>query len=328
MFGSHLSIAGGLFKAVDAAAALGMQTVQIFTHSPSQWAVKPAAATVPADATTPAMPRTAAVKAIGKTSGEAAKTASQPIGTTVAQWITKPLAPADVHAFRAAIDRTGLQQPCAHDSYLINLGTSDETLWSRSIEAVVHELECADALGLAGVVMHPGAAVGSTEEAALRRIVDGLNEVHRRTPKAVAQLWLETTAGQGTGLGSRFEELAYILENSRYPDLLGVCIDTCHIFAAGYELLSPAGYAATVAALETTVGLDKVRFFHLNDSKTERSSKVDRHEHIGKGTIGLEGFRNLLQDCRFADRPMILETPKGADLDEDLENLQTLRLLL
>jgi deoxyribonuclease-4 len=139
---------------------------------------------------------------------------------------------------------------------------------------------------------------------------------------------VETTAGQGTGLGSKFTELACILDNSKFPDLLGVCVDTCHIFAAGYELRTTVGYRATIADLESAVGLDKVRFFHLNDSKKEQGSRIDRHEHIGKGKIGLDGFSNLLNDHRFARLPMTLETPKSDSLDEDRENLRILRSLL
>jgi len=243
------------------------------------------------------------------------------------QWTAPALTVDEIATFRTAHQHNGDMIIAAHASYLVNLASGKAELLEKSVRNLVLELDRCSQLGIPYVVLHPGSHAGDGIEVGLKRFVCGLDMALGASDGQV-QVLVETTAGQGTGLGSRFEELAYILENSRYPDLLGVCIDTCHIFAAGYELLSPAGYAATVAALETTVGLDKVRFFHLNDSKTERSSKVDRHEHIGKGTIGLEGFRNLLQDCRFADRPMILETPKGADLDEDLENLQTLRLLL
>ena len=160
----------------------------------------------------------------------------------------------------------------------------------------------------------------------LSDLSEAWTECLRKVSRKV-QVLVETTAGQGTGLGSSFAELAYILENSKFPELLGVCVDTCHIFAAGYELRTADGYQATIAALESSVGLDKIRFFHLNDSKKELGSRVDRHEHIGKGAIGLDGFKNLLNDRRFAGLPMTLETPKSDSLDEDRENLRILRSL-
>ncbi len=195
------------------------------------------------------------------------------------------------------------------------------------MDNLVLELTRCAQLGVPYVVLHPGSHGGDGVEVGLERFIKGLDRVIERGGVAV-QVLVETTAGQGTGLGSSFAELAYILNNSKFPELLGVCIDTCHIFAAGYELRTADGYEATVAALTSSVGLDKIRFFHLNDSKKELSSRVDRHEHIGQGAIGLAGFRNLLNDRRFAGLPMTLETPKGDNLAEDLENLQLLRSLL
>jgi deoxyribonuclease-4 len=197
----------------------------------------------------------------------------------------------------------------------------------KSVHNLALELTRCAQLGVPYVVLHPGSHGGDGVEVGLERFTRGLDMAIERGGVAV-QVLVETTAGQGTGLGSRFAELAYILDNSKFPDLLGICVDTCHIFAAGYELRTAEGYRATVAALESSVGLDRIHFFHLNDSKKELASRVDRHEHIGKGAIGLDGFKNLLKDNRFAGLPMTLETPKSDSLAEDRENLQILRSLL
>ncbi len=281
LFGSHLSIAGGYYKAADQAAALGMQTVQVFTKNNNQWAAK-------------------------------------------------PLSDDDVAKFQAAVERGGLLHPCAHSSYLINLASADDALWQKSVDAFVVEIERASALGLDGVVIHPGSAVALTEEQAIARIVVGLNEVLHRTQGLSAEVWLETTAGQGSSIGHRFEELEAIIDGVHEKDRVGVCVDTCHIFAAGYPLETKKEYAATMKRLDETVGLDRVRAFHLNDSKKEFGSRVDRHEHIGEGKLGLEPFRHLLNDKRFAKLPMYLETPKGDrdGVDLDTMNLQTLRGLM
>ena len=307
LFGSHLSVAGGLYKAVDAAAELGMSSVQIFTHSPSQWAVKPI--NVDAD-TTPANKK-------GKKATEQ-------------QWQGKLLADDDIRRFRESIARTGIQRPCAHDSYLINLGSPDDALWNKSLEAVVAELERAQSLDLEGVVMHPGSFVSSTEPEGQSRIVKGLNEAHRRTKGFHCQYWLETTAGQGTNLGYRFEQIAYVLNEVREPERLGVCVDTCHIFAAGYPLQSKSEYDATMSEFDELIGIDRIRAWHLNDSKKPFGSRVDRHEHIGEGCLGLEPFRHIVNDPRFADTPMYLETEKGErdGVNLDAMNLATLNSLI
>ncbi len=304
LFGSHLSIAGGLFKAVDAAAELGMNTVQIFTHSPSQWAVKSLG---PDDTANP-----------------------NAEGASQTRWQSKLLADDDVRRFRVAIVRTGIQRPCAHDSYLINLATPDDTLWQRSIEAIVAELQRAESLGLEGVVMHPGSFVASSETEGQDRIVKGLDEAHRRTAGLHCQYWLETTAGQGTNLGHRFEQIAFVLNNVREPERLGVCVDTCHIFAAGYPLQSKAEYAETMRAFDELIGIDRIRAWHLNDSKKPFGSRVDRHEHIGEGCLGLEPFRHIVNDSRFAQTPMYLETEKGEreGVNLDAMNLATLQSLI
>jgi deoxyribonuclease IV len=307
LFGSHLSIAGGLHKAIDAAAALGMETVQIFTHSPSQWAVKPVHPTE----------RAGANSGVGLTGNNN-------------QWKGTPLADEDVRLFREAITRTGIRRPCAHNSYLINVASPDDVLWQKSVDALVHELQRAEALGLEGVVMHPGAFVSSSEEAGQRRIVTALDEVHERTSGFRCQLWLETTAGQGTCLGHRFEQIGFVLNEVRDSERLGVCVDSCHIFAAGYPLETDGEYAETMARFDEHIGLDRIRAWHLNDSKKPLGSRVDRHEHIGEGCLGLEPFRHILNDPHFADTPMYLETEKGERDGEELDaiNLRTLKSLI
>jgi deoxyribonuclease IV len=245
------------------------------------------------------------------------------------QWRSRPLADAGVAAFRESLERTGIGDPVAHASYLINLGSPDDALWDRSIAALTDELLRAEALGIGLLVLHPGAHMGAGEGPGLDRVARGLDEVHRRTAGAAAQVLLETTAGQGTCLGHRFEHLRGILERVAEPGRLGVCADTCHIFAAGYSLADRDQYNTTVSALDEAVGLGRVRVWHLNDSRRACGSRVDRHAGIGRGLLGLEPFRFLLNDPRFAAVPMILETPKGTDAGEDLDaiNLRVLRQL-
>jgi deoxyribonuclease-4 len=281
LFGSHLSIAGGYYKAVEAAAALGMETVQLFTKNNNQWA-------------------------------------------------GKPLTKEDVKLFRDAIERTGIRQPVAHDSYLINLASPKDELWRRSLDAFIVELQRAEELGLIGVVMHPGSYVESDEESGLKRIVKALDAAHRATPKFQTLTLLETTAGQGTNLGAKFEHLAEIIAGVKHPDRLAVCVDSCHIFAAGYPLATREEYAATMRNFDRVIGLDRIRCFHLNDSKKPLGSRVDRHQHIGEGCLGLEPFRHIVNDPRFATMPMYLETEKGERDGRDLDaiNLETLRGLL
>jgi deoxyribonuclease IV len=245
------------------------------------------------------------------------------------QWNAKPLTDAQVAAFRTALDETGVGRPVAHNSYLINLASPDDALWEKSIQAMAVEVERAEALGIADLVCHPGAHLGTGEEAGLARIARGLDEVHRRTRGVAVRIDLETTAGQGTCLGHRFEHLGRILDLVVEPERLGVCVDTCHIFAAGYSLATPEQYNTTIDALGRAVGLGRVRVWHLNDSRRECGSRVDRHEAIGRGRMGLEPFRHVVNDPRFAAVPMVLETPKGQQEGEDLDaiNLRTLRQL-
>jgi deoxyribonuclease-4 len=203
-------------------------------------------------------------------------------------------------------------------------------LWNKSINAFTVELERAEALGLAGVVMHPGSHVESSPEEGLRRIIAGLNEAHRRTEGFAVQTWIETTAGQGTNLGYRFEQLAEIIQGLKYTARVGVCLDTCHIFAAGYGLRTREEYDETMGEFDRLVGLERLRAVHLNDSKKGQGSRVDRHEHIGEGTLGLEPFRFLLNDPRFENLPMYLETKKEKRDGEEMDavNLRVLKSLL
>lgn len=243
------------------------------------------------------------------------------------QWRPAALTGQEIALFRAAHEESGGIPVASHASYLINLASSRQELWEQSIASLTIELQRCRALGIPYVVLHPGSHGGDGPEAGLARFVAGLDQALDKSGGGV-QVLVETISGQGTGLGSCFEELAFILANSVNRELLGVCLDTCHLFAAGYELRTPAGYEATIAALDGTVGLAAVRFLHLNDSKKGLASRVDRHEHIGKGEIGLAGFANLLNDSRFAGLPMVIETPKGQDLAEDRENLAALRALI
>ena len=246
------------------------------------------------------------------------------------QWNARELTAEEIALFRKTLRQTRLRFPMAHDSYLINLASPDEALYRRSLEAFLIEMQRAECLGVRYLVTHPGAAMGSDEETALARVAGALDEVHRRTPGYRLQILLETTAGQGSCLGHRFEHLARILATVAEPKRLGVCLDTCHVFAAGYALAPEPEYAATLREFDRVIGLKWLRAFHLNDSLKPQGSRVDRHAHIGKGHLGLEPFRFLLNDLRFRARPMVLETPKeGPDGEEmDPVNLGVLRGLL
>lgn len=244
------------------------------------------------------------------------------------QWAAKPLLPEDIAAFRAEQERSGIGPVVVHDSYLINLAAPADELWEKSIAAFAHELERCQALGIPSIVTHPGAHTGSGEEAGLAREAIALNRLFEQGVGGDTIVLLETTAGQGSCLGNRFEHLARLFELVPHHDRLGVCVDTCHIFAAGYDIRSPEAYEATFAELDRVVGLDKVRCFHLNDSQKDLGSRVDRHSGIGQGCIGLEAFRLLVNDPRFRAVPMIIETPKGDDMAEDIENLTLLRSLV
>jgi deoxyribonuclease-4 len=245
-------------------------------------------------------------------------------------WEARPLSDDEVRTFRRTLRQTRLRQPMAHDSYLINLASPDDALYRRSLEAFVIELQRAERLGLRYLITHPGAHIDSGEEVGLARVATALDEVHARLPDLRVRILLETTAGQGSTLGHRFEHLARIFERVAAPERLGVCFDTCHVFAAGYLLSPQVEYERTMAAFDDTIGLRRLRVFHLNDSLKPHGSRLDRHAHIGRGHLGLEPFRLLLNDPRFRKHPMVLETAKeeGDNDDMDTVNLATLRGLM
>lgn len=246
------------------------------------------------------------------------------------QWRSPPLNPEEVRLFVEKWRESGMMPVASHASYLINLASSHLELAAKSVASFAGELQRCRQLGINRVVIHPGSHGGAGIEQGLVEVARNLDLALERAGVLDSDMiiLLETTAGQGTSLGSRFEELGWLLGRSRYPEHCGICVDTCHIFAAGYELASEEGYRTTFAQLERCIGCDRILFFHLNDSKKVCGSRVDRHEHIGAGEIGLDGFRRLLLDPRFGHLPMTLETPKAADLAEDIENLGRLRQLL
>ncbi len=244
------------------------------------------------------------------------------------QWRARPLLPEEIERYRANLQATGIAQAVAHDSYLINLASTDPALHQRSMAAFLEELERAEALGIPYLVTHPGAHKGAGEEAGLRQVANSLRELLTRTKGYRVQVVLETTAGQGTSLGHRFEQIAVLLDQIGLPERTGVCLDSCHIFAAGYDIRTPDGYADVLGAFDQVVGISHLKVIHLNDSKKDLGCRVDRHEHIGKGAIGLEAFRCLVTDPRLRGLPMILETPKDGDpVSADRRNLKTLRRL-
>ena len=286
--GAHMSIAGGLSRAVDRAQASRCEAFQIFTKSAGQWRAR-------------------------------------------------VLPPEEIALFRRRVEESGIRPVVAHNSYLINVAAALKSLREQSIAALGEELDRAETLGLDGLVMHPGSYTSGTERDGLRLIADALARILEQRPKGRTRILLEHTAGQGTNLGHRFEHLAEIITRLGGTRRVGVCLDTCHLLTAGYDLCTPDGYRATFEAFDRIVGIDRIKVFHLNDSKKPCGSRVDRHEHIGKGCLGLQPFRWLLNDPRFAGLPMLLETPKletpesrrKSDLDPwDAKNLRTLRRLI
>lgn len=286
--GAHMSIAGGLPRAVDRAQASRCDALQIFTKSAGQWRAR----VLPSE---------------------------------------------EIALFRRRVAETGIHPVVAHNSYLINLAAASPALRAQSMAALGEELDRAEALGLDGLVMHPGSYTTGTEESRLDFIGDALVALLAARPRAKTKVILEHTAGQGTNLGHRFEHLAAIIARVGGSPRVGVCLDTCHLLTAGYDLCTENGYAETFRAFDRIIGLDRLRVFHLNDSKKPCGSRVDRHEHIGKGCLGLDPFRRLLNDARFAGLPMLLETPKletpesrrRSDVDPwDARNLRTLRRLI
>ena len=286
--GAHLSIAGGLPRAVDRAEASGCQALQIFTKSAGQWRAR-------------------------------------------------DLPPEEIALFKRRVRQTKIRPVVAHNSYLINLAAADPALRRRSIDSLRDELDRAEALGLDGLVMHPGSYTSGTEKGGLRLIADGLAEILASRPDGRTRILLEHTAGQGTNLGHRFEHLAEIIDLLGGSPRLGVCLDTCHLLVAGYDICSEQGYQDTFRQFGAIVGFSRLKAYHMNDSKKPCMSRVDRHEHIGKGCLGLAPFRRIVNDPRFAKLPMLLETPKLdtpqsrrlSDIDPlDRMNLDALRRLI
>jgi len=244
------------------------------------------------------------------------------------RWVGRPIDRPEARAFRSAARGAGLARVVAHTSYLINLASPVAELSRRSIEALVEEIERCERLGIPDLVLHPGAHCGEGESAGVARIAASLDQVFERTGGAHVRILLETAAGQGSCVGHRFEHLRDILGAVRTPRRVAACFDTCHVHAAGYDIVSARGWAETIADFERTVGLSRLAAIHVNDSKKPRGSRVDRHEHIGRGTIGRRGFVNLMTDPRLAAIPKFLETPKDEDaLVQDRKNLAVLRRL-
>jgi len=244
------------------------------------------------------------------------------------QWAAKPLDKDEIAQFRANRKETGITAVVAHDSYLLNLGSPDAGLRKRSVVAFIDEMERCEILGVTNLIAHPGAHVGAGESEGIKTIAKSLDEVHKACPKFTVKVTLEITAGQGSNLGYRFEQIGAMIDATKENDRLRVCFDTEHAFAAGYDLRTKEGYERTFSEFDQAIGIKLLAAFHLNDSKKEFHSRVDRHEHIGKGFIGVEAFRLLMNDQRFWGLPMCLETPKGPDLKEDRENLTLLRNLI
>jgi len=244
------------------------------------------------------------------------------------QWKAKMLTDEDVQKFFDAQKETGVKVACAHDSYLINLASPDDTLHQKSYDAFKIELERCHLLKIPYLVMHPGSHVGSGEEAGLKKIAQSFNRLFDELPDNKTIVCQETTAGQGTNLGYRFEQLALVMDMVEDKKRMAVCLDTCHIFAAGYPIKDEKDYKKTMKEFNQILGLKKLKVIHINDSKKPFASRVDRHEHIGEGYLGLEPFRHILNDNRLKKIPKILETPKGDDLKEDIENLGKLRSLI
>ncbi len=242
------------------------------------------------------------------------------------QWKAKPFTEDDIIKFRENIEKYKIKDVVIHTSYLINIGSPEEEKLKKSQDALIDEFHRADQLGIPYIVLHPGSHMGKGEELGLSIIAESINYILDVTKDSNVMLLLETTAGQGSNLGYRFEHLAYLIDKTEQKERIGVCFDTCHVFAAGYDIRTKDAYEETMKKFDDTIGISNLKVFHLNDSKNDLGTKKDRHEHIGKGYIGIDGFRFLVNDERFDDRPMILETPGGEKYYK--ENLDVLRSLI
>lgn len=244
------------------------------------------------------------------------------------QWRGKPVSEADAALFRSKFAASGLHEVVSHDIYLINLASPPGETRDKSVAAFRDELETCARLGINKVVMHPGSHLADSPQTGLVRVVEAFDQLFSDVPQFEGRVLIETTAGQGSNLGRTFEELGAIINSSRFPEKFGVCFDTCHTFAAGYDTATEDGYRDTMAQFDRIIGLDRLHCFHLNDSKKGLGSRVDRHDHIGQGALGLNPFRFILNDPRFAAVPKILETPKGDNDEMDAVNLALLRGLV
>ncbi|RPI04579.1 MAG: deoxyribonuclease IV [Ignavibacteriae bacterium] len=243
------------------------------------------------------------------------------------QWQGKPLTDIDVSTYKELQAKSNIHPVMAHDTYLINLCAVNKEILEKSRKTLKDEFERCEQLGIEYLNFHPGSHMGQGELAGIELIAESLNLIHEQTKEFKVKSVLETTAGQGTAMGHRFEQLRAIIDRVEEKDRMAVCIDTCHIFAAGYPINTESGWEKTFNEFDDIVGLNRLVAFHVNDSKRELGSHIDRHEHIGKGNIGLEGFRLLMNDIRFDQIPKILETPKGEEMREDVENLKILKEL-
>lgn len=243
------------------------------------------------------------------------------------QWASKPFTKEEIEKFKHNRIETGITTVIAHDSYLVNLGAPDHAMRAKSVKGFIDELHRCEALGVPILVAHPGSHVGSGVENGIKTIAKSIDEAHAACKGFKVKIALEITAGQGSNLGHTFEQMAQIFDAVVENERLRLCFDTEHAFAAGYDIRTPEGYENTFGELDKFVGLKRLAAFHLNDSIKDFHSRVDRHQHIGKGFIGLGAFRRLLNDPRFFGLPMCLETPKGPEMKEDVENLATLRSL-
>ena len=244
------------------------------------------------------------------------------------QWKAKALEPEVIERYHQRQQETGIEPVVCHASYLINIGATDETVWDKSVQALLIELERCELLKIPYLVLHPGAHMGQGVEAGLARVVQALNMIHEHLPDYKVKVALEITAGQGSALGSTFEEIAQILAQCRQRERLAVCFDTCHALAAGYEFRTPASYQTLLVDFDRIIGLDRLKVIHVNDSEKDLGSHVDRHAHIGEGCLGLEPFGYFLNDPRFEKVPFLLETPVKDDPGDNIRNLEKLKGLI
>ncbi len=279
LLGAHMSISGGVDKAILEGGKANCDVIQIFTKSSRQW-------------------------------------------------IAHPYSRDEIQQFAHNQKETGITTVIAHDSYLLNFGSPDKNLRRKSIAAFIDEMERCEVLSIPFLIAHPGAHTGAGEQQGIDSIARSLDEIHKACPGYRVQVTLEITAGQGTTLGFRFDQIRSIIDTTKESERVRVCFDTQHAFAAGYDIRTKEGYERTFTEFDEKIGLKLLAAFHINDSKKEFHSRVDRHEHIGKGHIGIEAFRLLMNDQRFWGLPMCLETPKGPDLKEDRDNLKLLRSLI